>query len=339
MSARQWRAIAVAALVAALPAQIAAPAVAGVAITVRDVDRSREFFTEVLGFRAGEQREASGEAHEHVEGVFGVRIVSLAMHLGDESVLLRQFLAPEGRPVPDDSRSADLWFQHVAIVVSDMDAAYAHMRRHRVRHASAGPQTLPSWNAAAGGIRAFYFKDPDGHVLELIRFPPGKGEPRWQRRDALFLGIDHTAIVVRDTEASLAFWRDAVGLRVAGGSENWGPEQERLNNVFGARLRITTLRGASGPGIELLEYLAPGGGRARPVDMRANDLACWQTVLAAPDLAAAEHRLRTARAALVSPGIVADCDCDPACAPTLSVTDPDGHSVRLRAGPPATTDR
>ena len=48
-------------------------------------------------------------------------------------------------------------------------------------------------------------------------------------------------------------------MRVAGESENYGPEQERLNNVFGAHLRITALRAASGPGIELLEYLvAPG---------------------------------------------------------------------------------
>jgi hypothetical protein len=45
---------------------------------------------------------------------------------------------------------------------------------------------------------------------------------------------------------------------VAGESENWGPEQERRNNVIAARLRITTLRAASGPGVELLEYLTRG---------------------------------------------------------------------------------
>src|SRR5262245_17083266 len=82
--------------------------------------------------------------------------------------------------------------------------------------------------------------------------------------DRLFLGIDHTAIVVNSTEASLACYRDTLGLRVVGQSENYGPEQERLNNVFGARLRITTLRAPAGPGVELLEYLTPRDGRPAP---------------------------------------------------------------------------
>ena len=45
-------------------------------------------------------------------------------------------------------------------------------------------------------------------------------------------------------------------MTIAGTSENYGVEQEHLNNVFGARLRITALRAARGPGVELLEYLA-----------------------------------------------------------------------------------
>ncbi len=64
----------------------------------------------------------------------------------------------------------------------------------------------------------------------------------------MFLGIDHTAIVVDDTNASLRFYRDTLGMQVAGESENYDVEQEHLNNVFGARLRITALRAAAGPG-------------------------------------------------------------------------------------------
>jgi catechol 2,3-dioxygenase-like lactoylglutathione lyase family enzyme len=92
----------------------------------------------------------------------------------------------------------------------------------------------------------------------------------------LFLGIDHTAIVVSSTEASLHFYRDTLGLRVLGTSDNYGWEQEHLNNVFGAHLRITTLRAAQGPGVEFLEYLAPRTGRAIPADTQANDLWYWQ---------------------------------------------------------------
>jgi hypothetical protein len=61
-----------------------------------------------------------------------------------------------------------------------MDKAYQHLRNYRVRHASTGPQIIPASNKAAAGIRAFYFKDPDGHNLEIIYFSRGKGDPRWQ---------------------------------------------------------------------------------------------------------------------------------------------------------------
>ena len=60
-----------------------------------------------------------------------------------------------------------------------MDKAYAWLREHKVQHASPGPQRLPDWNTKAAGIRAFYFKDPDGHNLEILQFPPDKGDPRW----------------------------------------------------------------------------------------------------------------------------------------------------------------
>jgi catechol 2,3-dioxygenase-like lactoylglutathione lyase family enzyme len=88
----------------------------------------------------------------------------------------------------------------------------------------------------------------------------------------LFLGIDHTAIVVSDTDASLRFYHDVLGMRISGTSENYGTEQEHLNNVFGAHLRITALRATHGPGIELLEYLAPRTGRPLPSDTQPDDL-------------------------------------------------------------------
>lgn len=295
-------------------------------MTVGDVDRSIEFYTGVLGFAKVSEAESAGENLEHLTGVFGARVRTARLCLGNEQIELMQYLAPEGRPMPVESHSNDRWFQHIAIAVSDMDRAYAHLRAHKVRHASTGPQTLPQYLPNAAGIRAFYFKDPDGHVLEVIHFPPGKGDPRWatpQGSDALFLGIDHTAIAVVDTETSLRFYRDTLGLRVVGGSENFGTEQEHLNNVFGAHLRITTLKAASGPGVELLEYLAPSGGRPYPADSHANDLWHWQTTFAGSPLDVCASRLRNARAPWVSSGIVTD----PPSAAALMVRDPDGHAL------------
>ncbi|MGE0480720.1 MAG: VOC family protein [Phycisphaerae bacterium] len=256
-------------------------AVTHVAITVADLSRSIEFYSGVLSFRVGSRMETAAPDAEAVYGVGSASVRSARLRLGGEEIELIEFAGAAGRPFPADTRGNDRWFQHIAIVTSDMDGAYRRLREHRVRHASSGPQRLPDWNPGAGGIRAFYFRDPDGHFLEILQFPPGKGDSRWQSRDALFLGIDHTAIVVADTDRSLRFYRDTLGLRVVGEGENFGYEQEQLNHVFGARLRITSLRAAAGPGVELLEYLSPVDGRDYPADARPNDLLHWHTVMSA----------------------------------------------------------
>jgi catechol 2,3-dioxygenase-like lactoylglutathione lyase family enzyme len=292
-----------------------------VGLTVSDLDRSVEFYTKVLTFETVSEREVSGSDYEHLVGIFGSRARVARLQLGDEYLELTEFLVPRGRSAPTDSRSNDHWFQHVAIIVSDMDQAYQRLREFKVQHASPEPQRLPDWNRNAGGIRAFYFRDPDGHPLEVLQFPEGKGRPKWHANNGrLFLGIDHTAIVITDTTASLHFYRDLLGLEVAGESENYGPEQERLNNVFGARLRITAVRGEAGPGIEFLEYLAPRDGRPYPADERPNDLVHWETRLVSQSAAEIAGELAQARSKFLS---------WPDQQKAFIVRDPDGHAVEI----------
>jgi catechol 2,3-dioxygenase-like lactoylglutathione lyase family enzyme len=317
-----------------------AASVVGVGITVRDLDTSLAFYRDVLSCKVVGVREEDGDAIERVTGVFGVRRRTATLLLGLETIELSDYLAPEGRSLPEDSRSNDRWFQHIAIVVPDMERAYAHLREHNVRHASSGPQTLPQWNRAAAGIRAFYFKDPDGHPLELIWFPEGKGDPKWPRLaseqpDAMFLGIDHTAIVVRDTRASLALYEGVLGMRVAGGSENSGTEQERLNNVFGARLRITTLRAHDGIGVELLEYLSPTTGREYPRDAGANDLMHVHTLITGSFNDSTRGVIHAPHVTWISSAF-ADPDRDGQQPMQGMLRDPDGHAVVLMASVPRT---
>lgn len=277
----------------------AARAVLSVAITVADVERSAAFFTDVLAFERIGDADVMARA---LDGSAGSQGRAVRLRLGHEQIALVGFPSAEGRPVPADSRSNDLWFQHLAIVVSDMAAAHARLVAHGVRPVSSAPQTLPLSNTAAAGITAFYFHDPDGHTLELIQYPAGKGDPRWHEASGrVFLGIDHTAIAVTDTDASLAFYRDRLGFAVVGKSLNVGVEQERLTGVTGARVRITGLRASAGPpGIELLEYEAPRDGRRLAFSPVANDLVYWRTTVAVGD------------------------------APTSTlVRDPDGHALEL----------
>jgi catechol 2,3-dioxygenase-like lactoylglutathione lyase family enzyme len=301
-----------------------------IGITVADMDRAVDFYSRVLTFEKVSDTEVSGENYERLQGVFGLRMRVVRMRLGDEAIELTEYLAPKGRPIPVDSRSNDRWFQHIAIIVSDMGRAYAVLRQNKVEHASSGPQTLPVWNKNAAGISAFYFKDPDEHPVEILQFPPDKGAAKWHAVNGkLFLGIDHTAIVVANTDSSIGFYRDLLGMRVVGESENYGTEQEHLNNVFGAHLRITALRAQSGPGIELLEYLTPRDGRPFPADEHANDLVHRQTVLTTHEAEAAAQKLAANGTNFVSSGVVPNPTGEIGFNKAFLVRDPDGHPIEI----------
>ena len=300
-----------------------------VVMTVADMDRSVEFYTHVLTFEKQSETERNGAEIDELYGIPNARVRAVDLKLGDASIELIQFIGTTtGAPVPADSRSDDLSFQHVAIIVSDMDRAYAVLRRNHVQHISPYPQTLPNWNPKAAGIKAFYFRDPDGHPLEILQFPPGKGDSKWQiAKSRLFLGIDHTAIAVSNTDESLNFYRNLLGLHVAGESDNYGFEQEHLNNVFGAHLRITSLRGPDGIGVEFLEYITPRDGRPAPASASPADLSHHETVLLVDDLATLNTNLGEPKNHPVSVKQIAGLELLLHASQAELIRDPDGHQL------------
>lgn len=305
--------------------------VASVGFTVSDMDRSVAFYRDALSLKLISDVEVDGPEYDRFWGVFGARARLVRMQLGEQTLELTQFLSPpDVRPIPVPSYSNDLWFQHIAIVVRDMDEAWAHLRKHHVRQISPRPQTIPVSNTAAAGIKAIKFRDPDGHNLELLWFPEGKGHARWHKPSAdVFLGIDHTAMTVRSTEQSLQFYRDVLGLMVGGGSLNVGMEQEHLDNLRGARVRVTGLKTESGPpGVEFLEYELPGAGRPIPPDTSPTDLWHWHVMVVVRDVAAAAAVL-CARASCVSNGGVAMPDGTLGFTQGFLLRDPDGHALQL----------
>ncbi len=240
---------------------------------VSDRDHAEAFYREALGFRTVSR----GPSDPAVLAALGLGLASeCVLQLGADIVALVKPASP-GRPYPPQSRNNDLWFQHLAIVVDDMGAAYAHLAAFAGWRpiSKGGPQLLPP---ATGSVRAFKFRDPDGHPLELIWFPPGQGRNVWHRggRRTPFLGIDHSALAVSATPRSRTFYR-RLGFHVSDSSRNHGPAQARLDGLPRAFLRVSGLRPASddGPGLELLGYHPPGRGAV----VRVADLATdWVTI-------------------------------------------------------------
>jgi catechol 2,3-dioxygenase-like lactoylglutathione lyase family enzyme len=305
-----------------------APIVRELVLNVADLDRSLKFF-QALDFALVDELYVNGAALGELLALPSAEARVARLRLGSERVELRQFIAPLGRVVREDSHSNDQTFQHMAIVVRDMDAAFAAVERQGAMHVSPAPQTIPASNPVAGGIRAYYFKDPDGHALELIWFPEGKGRARWRAHPArLFLGIDHSAIAVSDTERSLPFYK-GLGFVVAGESLNFGKEQEALSGVSGARVRITGLAPLLGPAVEFLSYLAPGPGRSTPADSATNDLWHWEISVEVDELEGALRAVERAGGKRLSPSSVELTGLDLGYRHAALVTDSDGHCLRL----------
>jgi catechol 2,3-dioxygenase-like lactoylglutathione lyase family enzyme len=214
----------------------------------------------------------------------------------------------------------------------------------RLQGISSAPQRLPDWNSAAAGIQAFKLHSPEGHCLELLQFPADKGEARWHspdnacslNRGGLFLGIDHSAIGISDTDQSFRFYNDLLGLRLGGDGINEGPEQDGLDGLASTRVRITSHRCPSGAGIECLDYRTPQGGRPIPADLAPQDRAHGQLRLMVGDdprqLEAIAAGLEEHKGRLLSPGVVILAPEEAQALgfqAGLQVSDPDGHRLQL----------
>jgi catechol 2,3-dioxygenase-like lactoylglutathione lyase family enzyme len=245
-------------------------------LTTADARRLSEFYQHALDFRVLETGRRSGPDFEHLMGVEG-GASAITLGLGDAVVELQQFDRP-GRPYPEGAVSSDLSFQHFAIIVADIQLAYQRLVSVGgwTAISTDGSQQLP---ASSGGVTAFKFRDPDGHPLELLAFPDGRMPKHWQARSTisnLFLGIDHSAISVADSVASIAFY-EGLGLHVASRSLNSGPEQERLDAVNHAEVEVTALEPEqTTPHVELLCYRSVA--RTGNTIVRSNDVAAARLV-------------------------------------------------------------
>ena len=250
-----------------------------ITLVVSDLDRAEADYVTTFDC-AVERRDAIEQSLTSVLGVPDAIGRRSLLRLGRERIELLEFTDQMGRAYPCDSTSTDIWFQHMAIVVTDMTAAHGRVMAHpRFRAISrSGPVRLP---AESGGVTAFKFRDHDGHPLELIAFPPSAGPSEWRSRadTELFLGIDHTAIGIGDSAISKRFFSSVFGFSVGSGSENRGSEQAELDDVDGVHVSVTQIaQDLPAPRMELLQYHV-GSRRPIPRDTASNDIAATHSVV------------------------------------------------------------
>jgi len=271
-----------------------------VTLIVSDLDRSVEDYVTTFGCTV-ERRDDIEPSVTSVLGVPDARGRSSCLRLGRQRIELLEFTDTAGRPYPPDSTSTDLWFQHMAIIVSDMSQAYKRvMANPRLRPITrAGPVRLPE---SSGGVTAFKFRDHDGHPLELLAFPPGRAPAEWHTvpGTGCFLGVDHTAIAISDTAGSASFFNAVFGFSAGTRTENQGPEQDALDDVDGVQVSVTRLaQNLPAPRMELLHYHV-GTRRQIPADTASNDITATHCVVCVASLDATAAALARCGAALTA---------------------------------------
>ena len=250
-----------------------------ITLIVSDLDRAEEDYVRTFGCCV-EHRAEIDPSLISVLCIRQARGRRSLLRLGREQIELLEFTDSAGRPYPPGSTSTDLWFQHMAIVVSDMTDAYQRvMANRRFRPISRdGPVRLPD---SSGGLTAFKFRDHDGHPLELLAFPDGRVPGEWRSGNGTgsFLGVDHTAIGISDSASSARFFGSVFGFSTGTRTENRRPEQADLDDVDDVHVSVTRLAtDLPAPRLELLHYHV-GTRRPIPHDIASNDLVATHCVV------------------------------------------------------------
>ena len=141
-------------------------------ITVSNLERSLEFWQNVLGFGFSHRAHQSGEMVEQITGVKGAELKLAVVKAPDgHKIELLEYLAPPDRKQHAGLRPCDVGSVHVAFTVENLDPLLEKIAASGWK-AAGKPQTLNYGPNA--GKRVIYVRDPDGTTIELMQQPPKK---------------------------------------------------------------------------------------------------------------------------------------------------------------------
>ena len=141
-------------------------------ITVSNLERSLEFWRDVLGFELSHRAHQTGEMAAEITGVAGAEIkLAVLKAPGGHKIELLEYLAPPDLR-PAELRPCDIGSIHVGLTIDHLDAILEKIAASGWK-AAGKPQTLTTGPNA--GKRVIYVRDPDGTTIEFMELP-GRGD-------------------------------------------------------------------------------------------------------------------------------------------------------------------
>jgi catechol 2,3-dioxygenase-like lactoylglutathione lyase family enzyme len=149
-------------------------------ITVSNLERSLDFWQNVLGFEFSHRAHQTSEMASEITGVAGAEIkLAVVKTPGGHKIELLEYLAPPDRKKHVDPstslrtslRPCDVGSVHIAFTVDNLDAVLQRIAAFGWK-AAGKPQTLTAGPNA--GKRVVYVLDPDGTTIEFMELPESK---------------------------------------------------------------------------------------------------------------------------------------------------------------------
>jgi len=134
------------------------PSAHHVGITVDNLDRAVEFYSDTFDFPVLSRFEVAGEAFETGVGVDGA--TAQFAHLDADGMRLELVsYEPKGDDAAADAIN-DTSAKHIGFEVADLDAFYADL--------DDGVETISEPQTTASGTSILFVVDPDGNLIEVL---------------------------------------------------------------------------------------------------------------------------------------------------------------------------
>jgi len=135
-----------------------------VGITVTDIERSLEFYRELLGFEVYKDMEESGEYIDNFSGIKDIKVRTVKMKATDGSLieLLEYKSHRNDNTKCKNELITTIGCSHFALTTDDLDYLYKKLSHRGIRFNSE-PQLSPD-----GYAKIAFCRDPDGVLIELV---------------------------------------------------------------------------------------------------------------------------------------------------------------------------
>ncbi|MDA0080575.1 VOC family protein [Brachyspira hyodysenteriae] len=141
-----------------------------IGLTVSDMERSINFYRDVLGLTLIGEALMEGEETDALFAMNDCK-VKIAYLNGSDNIIappieLLQFISPE--TIKDESKLNKISTSEICFRVDNIEKVYKHLIDNNVECLSS-PQEFDFTSYGFSKSKVLYFKDPDGIILELMQ--------------------------------------------------------------------------------------------------------------------------------------------------------------------------